>query len=188
MNYTYAGIGSRETPERTLQLMVVLGCRLANLGFTLHSGGARKKDGTGISADTAFEQGCDTVSGPKRIWIPYKGFHKSTSELYTQCDAAIKMAQYYHPQGRGMSTYVTSMMARNCYQVLNQDLNSPVDFVVCWTPGGRVIGGTGQALRIADDRDIKVINLFDGTSLDRLAQHLSSLGVKGLKDADRPVA
>ncbi len=182
MNYTYAGIGSRETPDHVLNSMIALGRRLAELGFTLHSGGARKKDGTGISADTAFEQGCDEVKGPKRIFIPYKGFHKSTSQLYTQCDDAIAMAQYYHPQGRGMSPYVTKMMARNCYQVLGADLQSPVNIVICWTPGGKPVGGTGQALRIASDRDIKVINLFKTNALDQLAQYLRRLGVKGLRD------
>lgn len=182
MNYTYAGIGSRETPDNVLNSMIALARRLANLGFTLHSGGARKKDGTGISADTAFEQGCDEVRGSKRIFIPYKGFHRSTSQLYTIGEDAVQLAQYYHPQGRGMSPYVTKLMARNCYQILGQDLQSPVDFIVCWTAGGKVAGGTGQALRIAIDRDIPYYNLYNPQALDQLARHLRLLGVKGLRD------
>lgn len=186
MIHTYAGIGSRETPSNVLNSMIALGKRLAELGFTLHSGGAKKKDGTGISADTAFEQGCDEVNGSKRIFIPYKGFHKSTSQLYIQCDDAIAMARYYHPQGHGMSDYVTKMMARNCYQVLGSDLQTPVDFVICWTPGGRVVGGTGQALRMAMDRDIKIFNfgLTNSLTLDLLSQYLRRIGVKGLKDGN----
>jgi hypothetical protein len=164
--------------------MIALGRRLAELGFTLHSGGARKKDGTGISADTAFEQGCDEAQGPKRIFLPYKGFHKSTSLLYTQCEDAEEMAHYYYHQPRITSQYILRLMARNCYQILGADLESPVDIVICWTKGGKVTGGTGQALRIANDpqRDIKVINLFNTNALDQLSRHLRLLGVKGLRD------
>ena len=53
MNSTYAGIGSRKTPEDIITLMHRLGVRLAELGFTLHSGAAN-------GADTAFEIGIKT--------------------------------------------------------------------------------------------------------------------------------
>ena len=38
-------------------------------------------------------------------------------------------------------------------------LDDPVEFIICWTPGGKVTGGTGQAIRIAKDLDIRVFNL-----------------------------
>jgi hypothetical protein len=155
--------------------------RLAELRFTLHSGGA-------AGADTAFEEGAIAGGGAHKIFLPWKNFSRHDSPLYTICETAVELAQYYHPQGKGMSPTVTKLMARNCYQVLGEDLKSPVDFIACWTPGGRAAGGTGQALRIAADRDIPVFNLYNTASLDRLAQHLSLLGVKGLKDVDRPVA
>ena len=139
MNFTYAGIGSRDTPDNILSIMVDLGRRLTELGFTLHSGGAK-------GADSAFEQGCDKAWGSKRIFLPYKGFHGSTSELYNIDDDAIIMAQYYHPQGRGMSDYVMKMMARNCYQMLDANLQSPVDFMICWTEGGKITGGYRTAV------------------------------------------
>jgi hypothetical protein len=34
-----------------------------------------------------------------------------------------------------------------------------VKFVLCWTPGGKDVGGTAQALRIARHYDIYVCNL-----------------------------
>lgn len=34
-------------------------------------------------------------------------------------------------------------------------------FVVCWTSDGKDSGGTGQALRIARDRNIPVYNLYN---------------------------
>ena len=178
MNHTYAGIGSRETPDRVMNQMRALGQRLAELRFTLHSGGAG-------GADTAFEEGAIFGGGERKIFLPWKGFNKSDSPLYAIGDDAIELAQYYHPQGKGMSPVVTKFMARNCYQVLSQDLKSPVDFVICWTPGGEATGGTGQALRIATDRDIPVFNLFKVNALDQLSKQLRLLGVKGLKDVNR---
>ena len=83
-----------------------------------------------------------------------------------------------------MSDYVTKLMARNCYQVLGEDLKSPVDMIICWTPDGKAAGGTGQALRIANDNDIPVFNLFDSNALDKLSRHLKLLGVQGLKEID----
>ncbi len=45
------------------------------------------------------------------------------------------------------------------FQVLGSDLETPVSFVVCWTIGGKISGGTGQALRIAKDLGIPIFNL-----------------------------
>lgn len=54
----YAGVGSRETPQDILNTMYKIGKYLASKGYTLRSGGA-------IGADTAFENGCDSVKGEK---------------------------------------------------------------------------------------------------------------------------
>ena len=43
--------------------------------------------------------------------------------------------------------------------LLGEALDRPVDAVVCWTAGGRSEGGTGMAIRIAEDRGIPVFNL-----------------------------
>lgn len=48
---TYAGIGSRNTPEPVLALMQRCATRLEVLGYTLRSGGAN-------GADSSFEAGC----------------------------------------------------------------------------------------------------------------------------------
>ena len=52
------------------------------------------------------------------------------------------------------------------------DLNTPSEFVICWTPDGsegtttRETGGTGQAIRMAKKRGIKVMNLANQSTLD----------------------
>jgi hypothetical protein len=51
------------------------------------------------------------------------------------------------------------MHGRNAQIVLGDDLKTPVDFVVCWTPDGKLTGGTAMALRIAFDYDIPIFNL-----------------------------
>ena len=56
----YAGVGSRETPLDVLKTMWKIGNYLATKGYTLRSGGAK-------GADTAFENGCDSVIGSKEI-------------------------------------------------------------------------------------------------------------------------
>jgi hypothetical protein len=49
--------------------------------------------------------------------------------------------------------------SRNVHQVLGRDLKTPSDFVICWTADGGFSGGTGQALRIADDHGIPIFNM-----------------------------
>lgn len=74
----YAGVGSRETPQDVLKIMWKIGRYLALNGYTLRSGGGAK------GADTAFENGCDSVRGSKEIF--YANNNKGTlmlAEAYT---------------------------------------------------------------------------------------------------------
>ena len=50
-------------------------------------------------------------------------------------------------------------MARNAMQILGPSLDRPADLVITWTEMGLRKGGTGQALRIAEEHGIKIINL-----------------------------
>lgn len=49
-------------------------------------------------------------------------------------------------------------MTRNSFQALGLNLDRPADFIVCYTDGGKLKGGTAQALRIAADYQIPVFN------------------------------
>ena len=64
-------------------------------------------------------------------------------------------------------------MARNSYQVLGRNLDDPVEFVICWTPGGSGSGGTGQAIRIAKDYQIPVFDLGSPETKLRLEEFLA---------------
>jgi len=149
----YTGIGSRNTPDDVLKTMTALATELELTNYTLRSGGAE-------GADTAFEVGVHSCFN-QEIYLPWKGFNNSHSPLHSPSDKAIIMAKAYHPNWDACSRWARLFHARNCHQVLGQDLKTPTDFVLCWTPKGQWIGGTSQALRIADHWNIPIFNLAD---------------------------
>lgn len=142
---TYAGIGSRETPLDVLRTMTKIAIYLNSLGYTLNTGDAR-------GADDSFITG----SGRRNI--------------FTAKDATVltrKIAKEIHPAPHAIKDYALDLMARNTFQIFGRDLNTPVDFVICWTPDGvtdyikrsRLTGGTGQSIELASRKGIPVINM-----------------------------
>ncbi|WP_207767812.1 hypothetical protein [Heyndrickxia camelliae] len=142
MNTYYAGIGSRETPKDVLEYFTKIAAYFSLKGLTLRSGGA---DG----ADKSFENGCDRVNGTKEIYLPWRGFEKSNSKLVVSNIEAFEIAEKFHPNWNRLSDGAKKLQARNSHQVLGYDLESPSNFIICWTKNGKGQGGTGQALRIA---------------------------------------
>ena len=155
----YAGIGSRETPEDIYFRLMTSSKKLAQKGFTLRSGGA---DG----ADKACETGAILGLGEREIYLPWKKFNGNASPLFNVSKEALKLAEEYHPTWERLSHGAKLLMGRNCYQVLGLSLNDPVEFILCWTKDGGATGGTGQALRIAEDWQIPVYNLFSMSDED----------------------
>jgi len=149
MSNFYAGIGARRTPLFWLEWFTALAERLNELHYVLRSGGAG-------GADTAFEMGADPEDA--EIYLPWHGFNNNESPLSHISAEAMEMAEHYHPRWSQLGSAAKKFMARNCYQVLGLDLDTPVDFIVCWTPAGVITGGTGQALRMAEDLNIPVFN------------------------------
>lgn len=149
----YAGVGSRETPLLVQQRMTEIAARLSSLGYVLYSGGAE-------GADSAFEQGADQ----KIIFLPWDNFNgrKVNGVDYVQPPGNIELVEKYHPNVFALGGRARALMSRNSYQVLGQDLNSPVEFVLCWTKDGKATGGTGQAMRIAEANGIPVFNFYHG--------------------------
>jgi len=91
-----------------------------------------------VEPDMAFERGCDKYdSQHKEIYLPWKGFNGNPSPLHTVCDKAREIAadvigsrwQYMKPAAK-------NLMARNVYQVLGKNLDSPSSFLICYTPDG----------------------------------------------------
>ena len=162
----WAGIGSRETPQELKQLIKKITEELNAKGFILRSGGAP-------GADYFFE--IASIPEQREIYLPWKGFNGNESELYGVTFGALNLAEKYHPYWKNLSLGAKKLMARNCYQVLGQDLKTPVSFVVCWTKDGKASGGTGQAIRIANDLQIPVFNLKLDGEYEALMHYINKL-------------
>lgn len=161
-NKTYAGIGSRNTPPDLLIKMSKIANALANDNYVLHSGGAG-------GADSAFE----LWATAKKIYLPWSGFNgkyidNKTYFVPESTNYATELVMDYHPHPDKLSPAAFKLMIRNCYQVLGDDLNSPVNMVICWTTDGKASGGTGQALRIAEAYAIPIYNLFWPEDVEKL--------------------
>jgi len=152
---SYAGIGSRKTPESILAVMRKTALYLAQEGWHLRSGGA---DG----ADTAFAQGAllDTdaifnkeVRGQTQIYLA-KNINSSLVP-YTVYDLAREHSYKFDTR----SPYIQHLMLRNVQIIMGEKGDNPVRFVVCWTPNGKDTGGTGVGVRLAAANNIPVYNL-----------------------------
>lgn len=163
----YAGIGSRSTPPQVLERMETLARALAKNGWWLRSGHAP-------AADQAFERG---AGGQAEIFMPWKSFEDGvpvSGKWYDRpTKEAIALAGKFHPNWVWLTQSVRLLMARNSHQVLGYDLQTPVTFVVCWTPQGSGGGGTGQALRIARHHDIPIYDLANHGDANRIERYLS---------------
>lgn len=166
---SYAGIGARATPIDVCRHMRNIAINLEATGFVLRSGHA---DG----ADKAFESGV-TEEDNMEIYLPWKGFNGSKSSRYTICPRAFELAERYHPAWNKCGPYAKKLIARNGYQLLGQTLENPSKFAICWTPGGRTIGGTGQGIRIAEAYEIPVINMGASDWEDKFDEVMRELGV-----------
>lgn len=148
----YSGVGSRLVPGEVINNMVKIAEHLASHDWLLRSGGA---DG----ADLAFEAGCDNVGGLKEIYLPWQGFNKSASMLYTPTEDAFVLASTIHPAWDKLTYGGKKLHARNCHQVLGLKLDNPVDLLICWTPRGKEAGGTATAIKLAKMYKVQIINL-----------------------------
>ena len=166
----YAGIGSRETPPGIEPMIEEAVKILTKFGYVLRSGGA---DGS----DSMFEKYCDDN---KEIYLPWKGFNKNESALYLDnmdpeiVEKSKEIAKKFHPSWGYLSEGGRKLMTRNTFQILGKDLETPVSFVVCWTQGGKISGGTGQALRIAKSLSIPIFNLYDKNTLHKLKLQINN--------------
>lgn len=166
---TYAGIGARVTPAFVLEQMKGIAQIMDEMGWHLRSGGAH-------GADTAFASGTNN----KTIYVPWDGYNEiydgvSCSKQSTIEDAYL-LASHYHPNWGACSEAVRKLHVRNIYIMGSETGKDPVDCVICWTEGGKVVGGTGMALRIAIAHNIPIFNLATADCLDRLEAFIVSKG------------
>ena len=151
MTKYFAGIGSRKTPQNILELITTIAQVLATKGYTLRSGGA---DG----ADKAFESGAIL----KEILRP----KHATPQ-------AIQLAMSMHPNPNACNDYVRKLHGRNAQIILGPNLDTIVDFVVCYSKNENA-GGTSLGIKIARQNSIPVFNIFNPHELLALKkEHLN---------------
>ena len=158
--YEYAGIGNRNVSDHILKTCKDVSNALSLLGYTCRSGGAN-------GCDSAFSSG----SVSNKIFLPSNDIP----------DLAITIASRYHPYWISLKQYTRRLMARNSLIILDKDLKTPVDFVICYTHDGcetcdeylnGKISGTGLAIAIADSYNIPVINIANSNWVERLEKLL----------------
>jgi hypothetical protein len=178
---TFTGIGSRTTPLEIIEQMKDVSVLCYDHGYWLNSGGA---DG----ADTAFEEGMDSVNGNSNIFLPWPGFNGHKDTKFTRAKPeAHTIAATIHPVWNSLTHPVKSLIARNIHQVLGWSLKDPVDFVVCWTYDGCETqesytirtGGTGIAISLASSLGIPVFNLCNEGRLADLVRFVAYRDVNG---------
>jgi hypothetical protein len=160
----YAGIGSRKTPEDVLDNMFDIASKLETKGYTLRSGGA---DG----ADDAFAQGTEVSD----IYLPWRGFNDVSGSKLNEAEAwTYKIAEELHPAWSRCSQGAKKLHARNIHQILGDAEDASLcEFVVCWTPNGRMKGGTATAIKLAKSNGIKVYNLAKSKDVLELRDKLN---------------
>ena len=112
------------------------------------------------------------VNGQKEIYLPWKGFEGSDSNLIVRDIKAFEIGEKFHPYWHNLSQGAKKLQARNSHQVLGLDLNTPTKFVICWTKNGKGSGGTGQAIRIAKAYDIPVFDTGNWSDIEDIKRGL----------------
>ena len=150
------GIGSRSIKSPYTKWMADIAVYLAKEGCTLRSGGAS-------GSDTIFAEIFKHYDAPVEIFIPWDNFQGLRADGKTIIVANHKLCtpytEKYHPNHHNLSEGARKLINRNAHQVLGKDLNTPSDLVVCYTDRGNIQGGTAQAIKIAADINIPVVNL-----------------------------
>lgn len=151
-NRYYTGIGSRKTPDSICLLMTKIASLMSKKGFILRSGGAN-------GADSAFELG----SLKSDIFLPWKEFNGSNSKYYCPTSHAYDILEsVLDPKHYRALNYTTRHLhARNVHQVLGIDCTTPSEALICWTEGGKEVGGTATAMKVAKRYNVKIYNLAD---------------------------
>lgn len=167
-------IGSRQLEQKQeyfedIKLCYNVCMRLAQLGVTFTSGlceigmdgiaqkAYSKAVDLGLAKESQFEVYVADQYNIRRSTLPRR--HLATVRNKDLISETERIASEVHPAWDRCNEWARGMHSRNCHQILGYDLQSPVDAVICWTPDGKIVGGTATAIRISMKYDIPVFNL-----------------------------
>jgi O-acetyl-ADP-ribose deacetylase (regulator of RNase III) len=177
----YAGVGSRRITSGSSVLLMKYACCMTWAGMVVHSGAADGSDtsfewGARIAYDAMCQLDANLVPGNygmvMKCFLPWKQFNgRDGGRLQGFIDSinpnALGFTSTYHPGWDHLKSAPRDMMARNAMQVMDEDLMTPVRFLMCETPDAAIspqmtsskTGGTGQAIRIAAPNGVRVYNI-----------------------------
>lgn len=166
------GIGSREVQSPYDEWLYQIALYLADNNCILRSGGAK-------GADTIFQKAFTERKKPMEIYIPWAGFERNIADgvtiLLPNHKECRPFTERYHPNATYLSDGAYKLMNRNAHQVLGKDLKTLSDLIVCYTKGGELIGGTSQAMRIALDKKIPIVNIGGMESYEEVLSKVKSI-------------
>lgn len=170
------GIGSRAIPNPYYTWLKDIAEFLAQNNCGLRSGGA-------VGSDTIFQKAFEKYNSPMKIYIAWNGFEglyaNGKSIILADHIRCKEYTEKYHPNPKHLSSGAYKLMNRNAHQILGFSLKTPSNLVVCYTEGGIIKGGTSQAIRIAQDYNIPIVNIGSKSSYEEVLNEVKSLlGVK----------
>jgi hypothetical protein len=173
---SYAGIGSRDISSKELEVILRLSKKLSER-YICYSGNAP-------GADENWQRGSE---GRCVIFLPWRDFN---AESYPPSNSlayfvvgnepeGLESISKFHQNPQGLTRGGRALMARNYYQIMGYDKFPRVSFVVCcadFNAKGSILGGTGQACRIAKSLKIPIFNIRKPGFLEDLKSFLVELG------------
>lgn len=170
----YIGTADKAVPPELKPKITELAKWLDSKGYTLRSTGAIEP-----YPDLAFELGSTRLE----IYDPWgKKLEKDGKRSkYPQAETE-RLAKKYNPVYDRMKEQVQTMMRRDVAKVLGDQLNSFVQFILCWTPDGAEAGRdisprtgfTSIQIGLASDLKIPVFNLYKPDAETRLRQFVNN--------------
>lgn len=162
---TITFVGSRKTPTWVIN-------QYQNLAHVLVENGCIVRSGNALGFDQVISK---VPEESREIYLPYANFgcqlenHQNVfipKTEFVNWNEAVKIVHELHPN-KNLTDIQLLYLARDVYQVLGKDLQTPSDLVICWTEDGasqlyqltKKTGGTAMALRVAFHYNIPVINL-----------------------------
>ncbi|MFK4132216.1 hypothetical protein ACI2KR_07975 [Pseudomonas luteola] len=196
----YAGVGTRNINKDASFFFMCFGACAAFSGLKVNSGSADGSDTSfEFGAKIAYDAMCEMDSrlvprnygAVMNMFLPWKGFNGrenigNTGYIDRVNPRAHEIAATFHSNWARLDDSVRKLMSRNVMQILNEQLNRTVRFVMCETPDGAVTakqtspktGGTGQAIRIADHYKVPVYNMKNASHLLKAEEWVNSTDTK----------
>lgn len=163
-------VGSRNTPEHVLELMIRMGRTLTDNGISVSSGDAYDSDRAGWYGARQSKRYAEVgarvylANGTGRNFYRLRDnrFFYDASGFTDTWNTAMQMAMQARGSFGGLNEWGKALHTRNVYQIHGEDLKSLSDAIIYYAePIGKrenekVSGGTNTALRLAVMADIPI--------------------------------